>query len=78
MCWSIDCYDTDPDGQATYHNSVKIFFSFQRKWIRIVECGILAIKKFSAKTVQIELYSVFLSMSIKHILEKEKGKEISL
>ena len=42
--------------------------------IRIVECGILAIKKTSVKTLEIGLYSVFLHVSIKHVQEKEKGK----
>ena len=36
----------------------------------------LDIKKASAKTLQIELYTVFLSVPIKHAQEKEKGKEI--
>ena len=31
---SIDHYDTDPGGQATYHNNHKIVFSFWRKWIK--------------------------------------------
>ena len=39
-----------------------------------MECGILAIKKTSVKTLQIELYSVFLSMPIKHIQETVKRK----
>ena len=56
----LDCYDADPGSQATYHDSHKIAFSLWRKWIRAVECGILAIKKTLAKTLQIELYSVFL------------------
>ena len=42
---SIDCYNTDAGGQATYHNSHKIAFSLRRKLIRTVECGILVIKK---------------------------------
>ena len=42
--------------------------------IRTVECGILTIKKTSAKTIQITLYLVFLNMPIKHV--QEKGKEI--
>ena len=58
----------------TYHDGHKIAFSLWQKLIRIVECGILAIKKTSVKTLQIELYSVFLSMSIKHIQEKVKRK----
>ena len=78
LCGSIDRYNTDPGGQATYHDDHKIAFSLWRKWIRTVECGILAIKKTSAKTFQIELYSVFLSVPIKHVQEKEKGKEIWL
>ena len=32
-----------------------------------MEFGILAIKKTSVKTVQIELYSVFFNVSIKHV-----------
>ena len=39
-----------------------------------VECGILAIKKTSVKTLQIRLYSVFLNVPIKHVQEKEKEK----
>ena len=66
--------DTDPDGQATYHDGHKIAFSLSRKWIRTVECGILAIKKTSAKTLQVELYSDLLSVPIKHVQENEKGK----
>ena len=27
LCRSIDCYDTDPGGQATYHDGHKIAFS---------------------------------------------------
>ena len=42
--------------------------------IKTVECGILAIKKTYLKTLQIRLYSVFLSLLIKHVQEKEKGK----
>ena len=41
-----------------------------------MECGILAIKKTSAKTLQMEIYSVFLSVPIEHVQEKDKGKEI--
>ena len=74
-CWSIDCYDTNPGGQDTYYNSHKSAFSFWRKWIGTPECGILAIKKTSVKILQVELYSDFLSVSIKHVQEKEKGKE---
>ena len=40
-----------------------------------MECGILAIKKTSVKTLQIGLYSVFSNFPIKHVQEKEKGKE---
>ena len=36
-----------------------------------VEC-----KKTSLKTLQIELHPVFSNVSIKHVQEKEKGKEI--
>ena len=75
-CWSIDCYDTNPGSQDTYYNSHKITFSFWRKWIGTPECGILAIKKTSVKTLQVELYSDFLSVSIKHVQEKEKRKEL--
>ena len=42
--------------------------------ISTVECGILAIKKTSVKTLQIRLYSVFLNVPIKHVQEKEKEK----
>ena len=42
--------------------------------ISAVECGILAIKKTSVKTLQIRLYSVFLNVPIKHVQEKEKEK----
>ena len=31
LCRSIDCYDTDPGGQATYHDGHKIAFSLWRK-----------------------------------------------
>ena len=71
LCWSIHCYDTDPGGQATYHDGHKFAFSLWRKWIRTVECGILAIKKTS-KTLQIKLCSVFLNVPIKHVHEKGK------
>ena len=27
MCQSVDCYDTDPGGQATYHDGHKITFN---------------------------------------------------
>ena len=37
-----------------------------------MECGILAIKKTSVKSLQIGLYSVFLNMPIKHVKEKKK------
>ena len=43
--------------------------------IRNVECGILAIKKTSVKTLQIGLYSVFLNLPIKHVQEKKKEKK---
>ena len=36
LCRSIDYYNTDPDGQATCHNSRIIAFSLWRKWIRTV------------------------------------------
>ena len=42
------------------------------KWIRTVEFGVLAIKKTSVRSLQIGLYSVFLSVPIKHVHEKEK------
>ena len=45
LCWSIDRYDTDPGIQATYHYGHKISFSFWEKWVRTVECGILAIEE---------------------------------
>ena len=41
-----------------------------------MECGILAIKKTSMKTLQIKLYSVFLNVPIKHIQEKKRKKKI--
>ena len=62
--------DTDPGGQATYHNGHKIVFSLWQEWILIVEFGILVIKKTSAKTLQLGLYSVFLNVPIKHVQEK--------
>ena len=74
LCWSIDCYDTNSDSQATYYDDHKIAFSLRRKWIKTPECGILAIKKTSAKTLQVELYSDLLSVPIKHVQENEKGK----
>ena len=40
--------------------------------MRMVECGILRIKKTSVKTLQIELHSVFLNVLIEHVQEKEK------
>ena len=44
--------------------------------IRTVACGILAFKKVFVKTLQIGLYSViFLNLPIKHVQEKEKGRE---
>ena len=36
LCRSIDCYNTDPGGQVTCHNSRKIAFSLWRKWITTV------------------------------------------
>ena len=71
---SIDRYETDAGGQATYRDCHKTAFSLRPKWIRTVECGILTIKKTSVKTLQIGLYSVFLNVPIKHDQEKEKGK----
>ena len=59
LCPSIDCYGTDPVGQATYHDGYKITFSHWQKWIRTVECGVLAINKTFVKILQIELYPVF-------------------
>ena len=59
MCRSIDCYDTDPGSQATYHDSHKIAFSLWQMRIRTVECGILTIKKSSVRALQIGLYPVF-------------------
>ena len=45
--------------------------------IRTVACGILAFKKVFVKTLQFGLYSViFLNLPIKHVQEKEKGKEL--
>ena len=44
--------------------------------IRTVEYRILATKKTSVKTLQIGLHSVFSNVPIKHVQEKEKGKEI--
>ena len=69
---STDRYDTDPGGQATYHDGHRIALLLWRKWIRTVECGIQAIKITYLKTLQIGLYSVFLNVSIKHVQEKEK------
>ena len=46
--------------------------------MKTVECGILAIKKTSVKTLQIRLDSAFLNLTIKHVQEKEKGNEIWL
>ena len=46
--------------------------------IRNVECKILAIEKSSVKILQIGLHSVFSNVPIKHVQEKEKGKEIWL
>ena len=37
-----------------------------------MECGILAIKKTSVKTLQIGLYPVFLNMPIKYVQERDK------
>ena len=74
MCQSIDRYNTDPGGQATYHDGYKIAFCLWRKWIRTVECGILAIKKKIVKTLQIGLHSVFLNLPIKHLQEMKRKK----
>ena len=46
------------------------------KLIKTVWCGILAIKKFFVKTLEIGLYSVFFNLPIKYVQEKEKEKEI--
>ena len=78
MCQSIDRYNIDPGNQATNQDGHKIAFSLCRKWIRAVDCGTLAFKKTYVKTLQIGLYSVFLNLSIKHVKEKEKEKEIWL
>ena len=43
--------------------------------IRTVQCGTLTIKKTSAKTLQIGLYSVFLNLPIKHVQENKKVKK---
>ena len=43
--------------------------------IRTVQCGTLTIKKTSAKTLQIGLYSVFLILPIKHVQENKKVKK---
>ena len=59
MYRSTDRYNINLGGQATYHDGHKIAFSLWLKWIRTVERGILAIKKTSAKTLQLEVYSVF-------------------
>ena len=72
MYWSIDYYDTDPGGQATYQGGQKIALSLWQKCIRTVECVILAIKKTYVGTLQIWLYSVFLKVPIKLAQEKEK------
>ena len=56
---SIDQYDTDTGGQATYHDGHTIAFSLWPKWIRTSECGILVISKTSVRSLQIRLYSVF-------------------
>ena len=58
-------------GRATYHDGHKIAFSLGPKWIRTVECTILAIKKTSVKTLQIGLYSVILNVPIKNVREKD-------
>ena len=42
--------------------------------IRIVECGILAIKRTSVKTLQIGLCSVFLNMPLNMYKKKKKEK----
>ena len=76
LCQLINRYNTDTGGQATsYHNSHKIAFSLWQQWIRIVECGILVIKKTSAKTLQIKLYSVFLSVPISMYKKKKREKK---
>ena len=41
-----------------------------------MECGILAIKKISAKTFQIKLYSVFFNVPIKRVHEKETKRNL--
>ena len=55
---------------ATYNDGHKIAFSLWRKWIKTVECGILAIKKAFVKTLEMGLYSVFLIVPIKRVQEK--------
>ena len=75
MWQSIDCYDIDPGGQATYHNSHKIVFFPSPKWVITVECEILTIKKTSLKTLQMGLYLVILNVSIKNMYIQEKEKE---
>ena len=60
--------------------SLRTSFFTEHPWtspvIKTVECGILAIKKTSVKTLQIRVYSAFLNLPIKHVQEKKKGKEI--
>ena len=43
-----------------------------RKWIRTVDCGILAIKKLLWKPYKSDYIQSFLNVHIKHVQEKEK------
>ena len=45
------------------------------KLIRTVECGILAMKKTSVKTLQIGIYSIFINVPIKHVQDKNMQKK---
>ena len=57
LCRSIDRYDTDPGGQATYLDGHKIFFSLWRKWIREEATGrVLKEKVFLEISQGLQLY----------------------
>ena len=72
MCWSIDHHDTDLSGQATYHDGHKITFFLWQKWIRTVECGILAIKKLLWKLYKSDYIQSFQTCPLNMYMKKKK------
>ena len=72
MYRSINHYNTDPSGQATYHDSHKITFFLWRKWTRTVECEILAIKKLLLWKITNWTIFILFKRAIKHVCARKK------